>query len=182
MDFVAFFSTHPLLAPLLVVLLRFVGVVVAPVPGAPVAFASMVFFPWWEAFLLNVTGAWLGAVVAFYIARWFREPVVKYLAPLKRLHQWQNELTDSQQFLAFVGLRIISIPAFDFVSYAAGLSAIPFRIFVLATLLVDLPVNIVFFYLGGLAAEASWYLFAAYMGSILLLLALAAKYWKRNTN
>jgi uncharacterized membrane protein YdjX (TVP38/TMEM64 family) len=168
-------GANPALAPFLVVLLRFVGVVLAPLPGAPVAFASLALMPWWLALLSNIAGAWLGAVTAFFIARKFREPVVARLAPLRRVQEWQTRLSTHQQLLGFAALRAVSIPAFDFVSYAAGLSAMRFRVFMLATLLVDIPVNLAFFYFGGLAAVASWYLLAVYIASVIVLVVLVAR-------
>lgn len=178
-DLVALLGDHPVLTPLLIVVLRFVCIVVAPLPGAPVAFASMVLLPWQEALLYNLIGGELGAIAAFYIARRWREPAVARLAPLARINEWLLKVSHARQFFAFVGLRSVSIVAFDFVSYAAGLSTMRFSTFVAATLVVDLPLNFFFFYLGGVALSMSIYIYAGVAGAFLAVVFLWP--WVRRT-
>lgn len=158
-----FIQAHYYLAPLVVIFFRFIGVVLAPLPGAPVAFASIALLSWQEAWLYNFIGAEAGSICAFFIARKFREPAVAHLAPLKRVHEWQEKISQRKQFVGFIGLRFVSIVAFDFVSYAAGLTQLPFRIFLGASLLVDIPVGLAFFYFGGLALKYSFYLFISFV-------------------
>lgn len=171
-------QNYPLFAPLTIVFFRFIGVVLAPLPGSPTAFASMALLPWPEAFLYNFIGSELGAIVAFAIARRFREPVVEYVAPLKKVHEWQDKISGKGQFWGFVGLRVLSVTAFDFVSYAAGLSKLSFRTFLFASLLVDVPVSLLFFYLGGLAVEYSVFLFAAFTAIFVAALLIGFVYEK----
>ena len=47
---------------------------------------------------------------------------------------------------------------FDFVSYAAGLTNMPFRTFIMVSLMIDIPKDIVFFYFGGIVLKYSIYL------------------------
>jgi len=150
----------------------------APLPGSPIAFASMVLLPWHKAFLYNFVGSELGAIIAFWVARRFREPIVKYVAPLKKIHEWQDKISEKKQFWGFVGLRVVSVTAFDFISYAAGLSKLSFRTFLVASLLVDIPVSLLFFYLGGLAVEYSVFLFALFSVVFIIALLFGAIYEK----
>ncbi|MBI4137871.1 MAG: VTT domain-containing protein, partial [Candidatus Sungbacteria bacterium] len=92
----------------------------------------------------------------------FRERAVRKFAPLEQIHAWQDRIPVRKQFWAFVGLKLVSISAFDFVSYAAGLSRISFGTFLAATLIVDLPLTLAFFYLGGIAIRYSVILFIAF--------------------
>jgi len=153
-----FIKSHPASAPAVIILFRFLGVVLAPLPGAPVSLASIVLLPWWEAFAYNFIGATLGSVSAFCIARRFREKAVAYFAPLEEIHKWQEKVSRKKQFWYFVGLRLAATAAFDFVSYAAGLSKLPFRVFLVGSLIVDASVSLIFFYAGGLALKYSVYL------------------------
>ena len=98
-DFVTNFITrYPAAAPLTIIGFRFLGVVLAPLPGAPIAFASIAFLPWWEAFTYNFIGSTVGMVAAFFIARKFRERTVSYFAPLARVHEWQERVSKSVNF------------------------------------------------------------------------------------
>lgn len=151
---------YPYIAPFAIIGLRFVGVVVAPLPGSPIMLASVVLFPWWQAWLYNFIGSMTGAVCAFFIARWLREPVVARFAPLREIHRWQEAMSRKKQFWAFAALRLVTLITFDFVNYAAGLTHMSFRTYLFATLLVEVPVGFLFFYGGGMALRYSVYVFA----------------------
>src|SRR3990167_11034387 len=159
---VGLIHTYPYLAPLLIIGFRFIGMVLAPLPGAPIAFSSMALLPWHEAWFYMFVGKEGGVVAAFYIADIFREPVVANFVPLEKIHRWQEQVSARKQFWAFAGLRLFSILAFDFVSYAAGLSKLSFKTFISATLLVDIPIGLLFFYLGGVAVKYSILFFGAF--------------------
>src|SRR3989344_7865020 len=64
-------KVYPAIAPIVIIFFRFIGVVLAPLPGAPISFASIAVLPWWEAWMYNLIGVELGSVVAFLLARKF---------------------------------------------------------------------------------------------------------------
>lgn len=144
-------TRYPYMAPIIIISFRIIGVVLAPLPGAPVALASIALLPWWLAMIYNFIGMTSGMICAFWIARKFREPIVARFAPLQYIHQWQEKISRKKQFFAFIALRLSALVALDFISYAAGLTKIPFRTFLLAILVVDIPVNLLFYYVGGKA-------------------------------
>lgn len=161
-SFLASISNYPFALPLTIVVFRFLGVVIAPLPGMPVAFASITLLPWWEACLYNMAGTLSGGMAAFYIARFYRERVVAYIAPLKKVHEWQDHISRRKQWWTFVMFRLATLSMFDFVAYGAGLSKISFATYLGTMLIVDLPVSIIFFYFGGIALQYSIYVFAGF--------------------
>lgn len=174
-------QAYPYLAPIIVIGVRFLTIVIAPLPGVPVSFASIAFLPWHEAWLYNLIAVELGSLCAFFIARRFREPVVARFAPLQNIHHWQKTISRRKQFWGFVALRFVSVSAFDFVSYAAGLTALPFRSFFAASLLVDMPVSFIFFYIGGRAFQYSVYFFGAF-AALFIVAALLSKFFMKDFN
>lgn len=170
---------YPYLAPLIVIGVRFIGVVIAPLPGSPVMLASVAVLPWWQAWAYNFIGSTAGAVAAFLIARKFREPVVARFAPLREVIRWQEAISQRNQLWAFAGLRIITPLVFDFINYAAGLTRIPFWTYLLATLAVDIPTGFIFFYFGGIAVRYSIYVLIA-AGGVLAIAGIAAKHKYRS--
>lgn len=164
---------YPYVAPLVIIVFRFIGMVFAPLPGAPVSLASMALLPWELAFLYNIIGGTSGMIAAFLIARYYREAAVARFAPLEKIHQWQERISHRTQFAAFIALRLSTLVVSDFVSYAAGLSKLPFSRFLLAALLVDVPASLIFFYVGGQAIRYAFALlggFAVLFITILLVL------------
>jgi uncharacterized membrane protein YdjX (TVP38/TMEM64 family) len=156
---------YPALAPLVIIIFRFLGIVLAPLPGAPVAFASIAFLPWQEAWFYNLIGVTLGSFAAFGIARKWREPIAAKFAPIQNLHAWQEKISERRQFWGFVALRTVVGVVVDFLSYAAGLSKISFKNFAIANIAVDGIISIPFYYLGSVALAYSIYFTA---GSIVL--------------
>lgn len=170
-------EAYPYGAPVIIIFFRFLGMVAAPLPGAPVMFASMVLLPWELALLYNFIGGTSGMIVAFLIARYWREAAVARFAPLQKIHQWQERISHRTQFAAFLALRLSTLVVADFVSYAAGLSKLPFSRFLLAALLVDIPVHFLFFYVGGQAIRYAFALIGGF--AILLIILLFAIFYRK---
>ena len=169
-------TSNPMYAFFIVAFARFLAIVIAPLPGQPVAFMSMAVMPWWQAWTANFIGADVGAVVAFLIARKFREPVAARFTGLHDLHKFEAALSGRTRFWGFLGLRFVAAGALDFFSYAAGLTKISFRVFLLATLLADIPISLAFFYFGGMAAQYGVYIMVAFIALFMVASALMGSY------
>jgi len=125
--------------PLLLIGLMALAIVFNPLPSAPIALAAGAIYGHTLGTAYIVTGAELGAIMAFVIARWAGYDLTHRFfgetGSLKGISS-QNSLTT----LVFVS-RLIPFMSFDLVSYAAGLSPIKLWRFALATLLGLLPVS-----------------------------------------
>ncbi|MDO8582491.1 MAG: VTT domain-containing protein [bacterium] len=174
-------TANPMYAFFIVAFARFLAIVVAPLPGQPVAFMSMAVMPWWHAWAANFIGADMGAVVAFLIARKFREPVAERFTGLHDLHKFEAALSGRTRFWGFLGLRFVAAGALDFFSYAAGLTKISFRVFLLATVLADIPISLAFFYFGGMAAQYGVYIMIVFIALFMVASAVMSRYFiKKN--
>ena len=128
-----------LFGPALIIGLMCVAIVLNPLPSAPVALAAGAVYGHFLGTIYVVIGAELGAVIAFFIARWAGyEFTRKYFGESGVLQgiSSQNTLTA----LVFFS-RLVPFVSFDLVSYAAGLSPITAWRFALATLLGLVPVS-----------------------------------------
>ncbi|OGE69137.1 hypothetical protein A3B55_02585 [Candidatus Daviesbacteria bacterium RIFCSPLOWO2_01_FULL_43_15] len=142
-----FVENHPIMAPLFLISWRFLAIVIPPIPGGIVSLALLPILGWFQSFIYASIGVILGATTAFFLARKYEKPLVRKLVPLQHLHQWEGKFNEKTKFLAFLGIRLVTAPVFDFVSYIAGLSKISFRTFFFANILALLP-DAVFFYVG----------------------------------
>ena len=140
-------KTHPYLGALLLILWRIVGIIFPAIPAGVVSFAVVPIFGWLKTYIYTLTGIMIGTSISFFLARKFREPLVKRFVPIKRLHELEDRLTERQKFWAIVGIRLFTVPVMDFSSYAAGLTRISFPKFFLATLIASIP-DIAIFYFG----------------------------------
>ena len=155
-----------ILAPAVYLALLVVQAVVAPLPAPAVAMAGGYTFGTLEGFLLTWSGALLGGVLSFGISRLFGRGFVASNARMERLDRYVEQ---HGAILVFV-LRLIPLVSFDAISYASGLSGMPFGKFLLATAFGMAPGTFVFVYLGG--ATPGMGVWAALIG--LAVLAVAA--------
>lgn len=167
---VEFTKAYPILAPVLLILWRILAIVIPPIPGGLLSIALIPVFGWWQSFLYSAIGVLVGTSIAFLLARKYQEPFVKKFVPLQQLHEWQDKISQRTQFFTFLGIRLTTGSVSDYISYIAGLSKIKFRYFFLATL-ISLWSDLVIFYIGGKAYQAS-----AYLAISLTLIFVAAAY------
>lgn len=143
----AFTSQHLIFGAILLIFLRTLGNIFPVIPGGMIIFAAVPILGWFTAFICNLSGLMLGKSVAFFLARIYREPLVKRFASLNKIHQLEKQITGKKQFLALLAFKIFTVPVVDISSYVIGLTKISFLKFVFATFLAALP-TIATFYLG----------------------------------
>ncbi len=134
------------LGPVAIVGLMCAAIVLSPVPSAPIALAAGTVYGHTFGTLYVLTGAELGAIIAFFIARTAgRTAVERWVNPatLRRLQGSQGML------MAIIFLtRLMPFISFDAVSYAAGVTPLAFWRFALATLAGILPASFLLAHFG----------------------------------
>jgi uncharacterized membrane protein YdjX (TVP38/TMEM64 family)/rhodanese-related sulfurtransferase len=131
---------------------------VAFVPGVVFSVGGGALFgPFWGS-LWNLTGATLGAILAFLVARYIAGEWVAGKAGglLKRLIDGVD--AEGWRFVAFV--RLVPLFPFNLSNYALGLTRIPLRDYVIATVICMAPGTVAYTWLGhagrgALSGEAS---------------------------
>jgi uncharacterized membrane protein YdjX (TVP38/TMEM64 family) len=125
-------------APLIFVALMTLAVVVSPIPSVPLDIAAGLAFGLFWGTVYTLIGAELGAIIAFGLARRLgRGWLVRRLPEVAMARI--DGLATRQGVRAILLMRLLPVFNFDWVSYAAGLTAIPFPAFALATLLGMIP-------------------------------------------
>lgn len=132
--------------PLLLMLLMMIAVVVGPIPTLPVSATAGLAFGLFAGTLIAATGALLGAMAAFWIARCLGREVICRQFPDNPVLTREG----SQRFLTIAILLTRLIPVFSFalISYGAGVTAIHAWRFAAATFIGMLPMTVVFAGLG----------------------------------
>jgi len=121
-------------------------------PGSVVTLVGGALFgPVWGT-LWNLTGATIGASLAFLISRYLGADWVKRRAGprIKRLDDGVS--AEGWRFVAFV--RLVPLFPFNLLNYALGLTRIPFLAYVLATWIFMLPGAIAYTWLGYAGRQA----------------------------
>jgi uncharacterized membrane protein YdjX (TVP38/TMEM64 family) len=161
------------LAPLLFMGLLIVQAVVAPLPAPALAIVGGYGFGVVEGFFLTWLGSLAGGVISFGISRRFGR---RFVAESPRAVRLDRFVEEHGAVLIFV-LRLIPLVSFDAISYAAGLSSIRFRAFLLATALGMVPGTFAFVYLGG--SESGPWAWAVLLG-LAALASVAYVFYRRS--
>ena len=133
--------------PLMVIGLMALAILVSPLPSAPIAMAAGAAYGHLWGTLYVLLGAEIGALAAFGLARWLGG---------ETLRRWFGDrlsvgLLGSQNALMGIVLvsRLLPFISFDIVSYAAGLTALTFWRFAIATLIGVIPSSFLLAHFGG---------------------------------
>jgi len=124
-------------APVALALVMALSVVLSPIPNVPIAAVLGLAYGAVAGTAIAVSGALLGAAVAFIIARHYGTGAIRAFTG-RRIHFCDG---CSEQTLAILVLvaRLIPVVSFDVVSYGAGLSRMRFRSFVLCSFFGMIP-------------------------------------------
>lgn len=148
-------------------------------PLAPLAIGAGYVLGLQQAFVVTLTAATLGAVLAFLISRhWLNRPCHQWLQPYPAFVATQHSIAAQGWLIVFL-LRLSPIIPSHVLNYLCGISDIPLRHYLLATLFGKAPLIFLLSYIGAAAARTldggtpSGYLHLLLYGLGLLLTLLA---------
>jgi uncharacterized membrane protein YdjX (TVP38/TMEM64 family) len=135
------------LAPLISFFLMVFQAIVAPLPAFLITFANAALFGWLWGAALSWFSAMVGALLCFYIAKFLGRDVVEKLTSKIALES-VDAFFDKHGTYAILIARLLPFVSFDVVSYAAGLTSMRLRAFLIATGIGQLPATLVYSYVG----------------------------------
>jgi uncharacterized membrane protein YdjX (TVP38/TMEM64 family) len=139
-------------APVASCFLMVLQALVAPVPSFLITFANGLAFGVFWGWMLSLFGHVLAAAVCFGISRSLGRVPVEVLVGKTGLESADRWFARWGLYAVFAG-RLIPGIAFDVISYAAGLTRMRFRSFIIATALGIFPQTFLYSYLGRQAPE-----------------------------
>ena len=125
-------------APIIYLVLKIITWVIAPlrIPGLTVA--GGLFFGIWQGAALTIVGETLAGSANFLIARVLGQSVVTRVAGRKALGQVEALSRRVGGWRGVLFARL-TLPGYDYVSYAAGLSSLSFKEYFLVTVVAGIP-------------------------------------------
>lgn len=137
-----------------------------PVPAEVIAVANgLCFGPVWGA-TVTWSGAMIGAVAAFALARRLGRPFLCRIVPTSRRATLEQAVTRAGTLLL---LRLIPVVSFNLVNYAAGLAGAGWWTFLWTTALGILPLTILTAVLGARMFDITWPVWAAIGAAVAVL-------------
>jgi uncharacterized membrane protein YdjX (TVP38/TMEM64 family) len=126
------------LAPIIYILVKSSTVIFAPLSGTPLYVFSVPIFGFWHGVIYSFIGDLIGAIVTFYISKFFGRPVVSYFAGKKNMPHIEDALELMATPKGFLTMRLAALSMPEIASYAAGLTKINFWFFISVHMLVDI--------------------------------------------
>jgi len=143
----AYILSFGVLAPLISFFLMVFQAIIAPLPAFLITFANAALFGWVWGAALSWLSAMVGALLCFYIAKFLGRDVVEKLTSKMALES-VDAFFEKHGVYAILIARLLPFISFDVVSYAAGLTSMRLRSFLIATGIGQLPATLVYSYAG----------------------------------
>ena len=156
-------------APLVFVAAMACAVVISPIPSVPLDIAAGLAFGWFWGTVHTLIGAEIGAIVAFLIARRLGRPWLMGRLPQSTMAKI-DELAERQGVRALLVMRLMPVFNFDWVSYAAGLTAVSLPVFTVATFVGMIPAVIAIVAVGATLTDNLVFSGALVAGMVMLAL------------
>lgn len=121
------------LAPILYIVVRAATFIAAPLSSGPIQFAAGALFGLIPGTLYSLAGEVLGGTANFWIARLLGRPVIARLVGQSGMQRIEGLYQRVGEAWTLVYARLFFFAFYDFVSYAAGLTPIRYRTFLLVT-------------------------------------------------
>lgn len=141
--------------------LKIIGIIWPPLPGVVPLIAAIPVLGWFPAFLIDTAGYFIGASLAFLLARRYGMTVIRKLfgvageAQVKRFN-----VKPERELEAVTLMKIFGGGIGEFISYAAGITNMRFRNFFLGSVISSVVVGIPLFYFFGFALSQNNLLYA----------------------
>lgn len=142
-----FVNSFGILGPLVIVVLITLTIVISPLTSIPFWFASLALFGFWQTCFYIFVSHSAGSAINFLIAQRWGRPIVAKLVGKKTMKKI-DEVTKIIGLKMLFIARLFGGASADYVSYAAGLTAMKFKPYFLISILAAIPMiflNIFFF-------------------------------------
>ena len=151
-------------------------------PVAVLALAGGLLFGLWWGSVYTFIGAILNCTLMFLLARYVGRDKVEALIQKKLSGQWQQRLRDLNSgggFVLLVILRLIPAVPYNLINYAFGLTAMPWRTYIIGSAIGIIPGTLAFINIGDKALDVTSPDFWIAIGLLVLLLVVTGYLGKR---
>lgn len=177
-EMVSWIRSFGMIGPVVSVLLMIFQAIAAPLPSFLITGANGIVFGITGGIIISWLGAMAGALVSFYIAKWFGTSILG--KKKKKVQEAVESFSSKHGFIVVLVARLVPVVSFDLISYAAGLSQMKLKSFLLATGIGMLPATVIYTIMGHDLINIEQYSERFVLFGILLAILLLIGYLVRN--
>ena len=138
-DIVSFLDRYKLQSIPIYIILQIAQIVISVLPGQFFQLAAGYLYTFWPALLFSCIGAFLGTTITFWLAKGLGSDFVHIFFEKDKTEDYVKRLNSKRAYtIVFLLYAIPGIPK-DVVSYAAGLSEMKYKAFIILSTIGRLP-------------------------------------------
>ena len=161
-DIVTFLEKYKLQSIPIYIILQMSQIVISVLPGQFFQFAAGYLYTFWPALFLSIVGAILGTTISFLLAKALGRDFVHMFFSKNKTEEYVERLNSKRAYtIVFLLYAIPGLPK-DVISYAAGISEMKYKSFIILSTIGRLPGMI-----GSIMIGSMWHK-EEYMGMIIL--------------
>jgi uncharacterized membrane protein YdjX (TVP38/TMEM64 family) len=127
----AFFEQYKTESIFVYIGLQMIQIIISLIPGQALQFAAGLLYGFWAGFLLSLIGAVAGTIATYYLAQFLGRDALHVLFGKRHIEDYLNKINSKKGYiLVFLIYLIPGVPK-DLCSYAAGLSNMKLRVFLI---------------------------------------------------
>jgi uncharacterized membrane protein YdjX (TVP38/TMEM64 family) len=131
----------------LMIVIKAIGIIWPPIPGAVLTIGSIWIIGWIPAYLADFTGSMIGSTIAYYLAKRWGYPILGKILDKKTIDKIrQVKVKKGKELEAIFLFRFFGGTILEIVCYAAGVLNIRYKQFILGSMLSHLLTGIPTFY------------------------------------
>jgi uncharacterized membrane protein YdjX (TVP38/TMEM64 family) len=162
-------------APVVFMAIQVLQVVFAPIPGEATGFIGGYIFGVAKGFLYSSIALAMGSLINFYIGRFLGKRYIRKLIPENYLRRFDTIVSREGAILIFALFVFPGFPK-DYFCIFLGISALPFKLFILMAAIGRMPGTFMLSLQGGLLFEKSYGLMVPVMVISLVFVYLGFRY------
>ena len=120
-------------AAVILICLQILQIIVCVLPGQPIQFAASYMFGVLPGYLISITGAVIGAFIAFKVSGLLGRDAVNILFGEEKIEDYRKKLNSGKGLMAVLLIYLIPGVPKDLAAYAAGVSDMRIRPFLLVS-------------------------------------------------
>ena len=180
-DIVHFLERYEKESILIYIGLQILQIVISIIPGQVFQMAAGYLYSFWPALLFAVTGAVIGTAISFLLAKILGRDFLHLFFGQEKMNYYIERLNSKQAYIiVFLIYLIPGIPK-DMVSYAAGVSEMKFKAFLILSSIGRLP-GMIGCLLMGTLLESESYLGVGIIGVVAAIACLLCIIYRKKIN
>ncbi|WP_319477736.1 VTT domain-containing protein [Marispirochaeta aestuarii] len=144
-----------------VALMQFMHIVIAPVPAEPIQILSGTLYGAWGGIVLNILGSIPASMLVFWIGKRYGKPFLYKLFGKEKIERIHVLHQPDKLEIATVIIMLIPAAPKDIISYVCGVSSMKMSRFVVIATLARIPTNLMCTMVGASLQEGKWKLATA---------------------